>query len=872
MKNQQHKILKVLNLRWILALVILSTALLGNYIFVSYQTNRIRSEDQFLNLAHRQTMLFQRSGVFFLLLLKTSSPSERDLLHKELIKMVDQSDANYTQLLTTIIPSLANHKEIVPPDIKKLMEAYLNNIKIFSAPPTTQIPHFISNPNVSFIWKALQENGLISTLNNWVESYKIENEKKASHFHRWILLLLIFDFLLLIALALFIFRPMSQSLERQFNKLHKSEEEFRSMFELSGVGQIQADPVTLQILRVNQKFSELIGYRAQELLSMTTSDITHPDDIQTEEVKWQDVLKGKISELLLEKRFVRKDGSFFWAHMSATVLHDEKGTPLRSTSIIEDITERREAEEALERAEQQLRLVIDSIPAAVTYVDRNARYRFFNKRLCDWFDLKPEDIYGKTSREILGDKAYEMIKPHIDLVFAGKPVHYEAEIPYRHGGNRVVEVSYVPDIRLDGFVDGYIGLIHDITERKKMELSLAQSALQKESLYEFVDKLHRGESLEETYEAAISAILSALNCDRASILLFDQTQKMRFVAFRGLSENYRKAVDGHSPWTYGEKNAQPLSVNNIEAAEIEEGLKNVIIKEGIGALGFIPLISNGELIGKFMTYYNRPHIFSEEEIELALTIGRQLAFGIDRKRSEKAVQEYAEELKRSNKDLEQFAYIASHDLQEPLRIILGYAQIIKRKYPDKLDAKGSEYLEYIMESVFKMQALVKDLLSYSKVGREKNFKEIDFKIICEGAIKNLEIIIKETNAQVIYDNNLPRLRVDETLMTQLFQNLINNAIKFRSPERTPQIHISAAPKNNHWEFVVKDNGIGIASEYYNRIFEIFSRLHTQHQYPGTGIGLAVCKKIAEYHEGKIWVESKFGEGSTFYIALPKENK
>ncbi|HEY9742022.1 MAG TPA: CHASE3 domain-containing protein [Coleofasciculaceae cyanobacterium] len=241
---------------------------------------------------------------------------------------------------------------------------------------------------------------------------------------------------------------------------------------------------------------------------------------------------------------------------------------------------------------------------------------------------------------------------------------------------------------------------------------------------------------------------------------------------------------------------------------------------------------------------------------------------------EARVQERTAELKEantnllsSNQELEQFAYVASHDLQEPLRAVNSYAQLITRKYQGNLDAKADKYLGYIMEGATRMQQLINDLLEFSRVGtRGKSLELTDCEAVLSQVLANLKVAIAESHVIITHDP-LPTLMGDETQLMQLLQNLIANAIKFRR-EEPPRVHIKAVKRENEWVFSVSDNGIGMEPEYFERIFTIFQRLHSKSEYPGTGIGLAVCKKIVERHGGRIWVESQPGVGTTFYFTIP----
>jgi PAS domain S-box-containing protein len=243
-----------------------------------------------------------------------------------------------------------------------------------------------------------------------------------------------------------------------------------------------------------------------------------------------------------------------------------------------------------------------------------------------------------------------------------------------------------------------------------------------------------------------------------------------------------------------------------------------------------------------------------------------------RKKAEAHLLQKVEELNRSNEELEQFAYIASHDLQEPLRMVASYTQLLSRRYKGKLDSNADEFISFAVDGASRMQRLIKDLLAYSRVGtRAKDLFDTSSEEALQQALINLRGAVEESGAQVTHDP-LPIVVADEMQLIQLFQNLVGNAIKYQNPG-TPRVHISAARDGEkRWTFSVRDNGLGIDSQYFERIFGMFQRLHKREEFEGTGVGLAICKKIVERHGGSISVKSELGHGSTFSFALGESEK
>jgi signal transduction histidine kinase/type II secretory pathway pseudopilin PulG len=295
-------------------------------------------------------------------------------------------------------------------------------------------------------------------------------------------------------------------------------------------------------------------------------------------------------------------------------------------------------------------------------------------------------------------------------------------------------------------------------------------------------------------------------------------------------------------------------------------------KLGAGDLSQRIQVKSGDEIGILGNRFNRMATsLAEKETQLR-NYSTQLEQKVEERTTELArslekLKQKTDDLERSNAELERFAYVASHDLQEPLRMVSSFTQLLERRYKDKLDADAHDFINYAVEGARRMQTLINDLLAYSRVGtRGKPFERTDCQAVVDAAIANLDVAIRENDAKVTCDP-LPIVTADEGQLVQLFQNLIANAVKFHD-ERIPEVKVSAKLKGDKWEFSVKDNGIGIDPQYFDRVFVIFQRLQGSN-YPGTGVGLSICKKIVERHGGRIRIESQPGKGSTFYFTLPE---
>jgi signal transduction histidine kinase len=379
-------------------------------------------------------------------------------------------------------------------------------------------------------------------------------------------------------------------------------------------------------------------------------------------------------------------------------------------------------------------------------------------------------------------------------------------------------------------------------------------------------------------EGILDKALEIGGFDIGVIRLLDREREVvEPVASRGYRDP--KNIDSHrqklTDFTTGFATSRVLNSKTLHVVDVSQTTgTRTFKKEGVRTLVGIPLRSHEEMLGVIQLGCRTPREFQDSELRILDAIGAQAGIAIQKarlyeesRRAQAALAENAAELARSNTELQHFAYVASHDLQEPLRMVASYVQLLARRYKGKLDNDAEDYIAFAVDGATRMQALINALLSYSRIGtKSKAFQLTDCDEILRAALKNLQLAISDSQA-TITSRRLPTVLGDATQLEQLFQNLIANAIKFRG-DKAPVVRVSAEQQGNEWIFSFRDDGIGIDPQYFERIFVIFQRLHSKEEYPGTGIGLALCKKIVERHGGRIWVESQPGKGADFRFTIP----
>ena len=581
-----------------------------------------------------------------------------------------------------------------------------------------------------------------------------------------------------------------------------------------------------QIVSWNVGAERIKGYTAAEIIGQNFSRFFPPEDIEQgrpEEVLRITAANGRHEEQAMR---VRKDGSQFLASVTFTALRDPDGALRGYSEFSHDLS-------ASNEAGAKYRGLLEAAPDAMVVVNQDGEIVLLNLQAEKQFGYHRDELVGQQVTNIIPEGFAERLiaddlRSAADALAQQIGTGIELSALRKDGSEFPIEIMLSPLASAEGIL--VTAAIRDISVRKAAEQHLAQ-----------MEGRYRG-----LLEAAPDAMV-VVNPEGEIVLLNLQAEKQ---------------------FGYRRDELVEQQVTNI----IPEGFAERLIADDLrsAADALAQQIGTGiELSArrKDGTHFPIEIMLSPLDSAEGILVTAAIRDISVRKAAEQHLAQMVEELKRSNEELGQFAYIASHDLQEPLRMVASYTQLLSKRYKGQLDADADEFIAFAVDGASRMQRLIEDLLAFSRVATAGSpLLDTSSEYALEQALQNLHWAIKDSGAEVTHDP-LPTVQADEMQLVQLFQNLVGNAVKYQNPG-IPRVHISAARRGKaSWIFAVKDNGLGIDPQYFERIFGMFQRLHKRDEYSGTGVGLAICKKIMERHGGRLWVESDLGHGSTFSFAL-----
>jgi PAS domain S-box-containing protein len=611
-----------------------------------------------------------------------------------------------------------------------------------------------------------------------------------------------------------------------------SEERLRMAVEAGEMGtwfwNIQRDEITW-----SAKFRTLLGLTSDAKLTyQEILGVVHPDDRQRIEQSVKDTIERGVP-YDIEYRAVWPDSSVHWLAAKGREHRSPEGVAVHMLGVVMDVTERKDAEKHLAQMEGRYRGLLEAAPDAMVVVNQSGEIVLLNVQAEKQFGYRRDELVGQKVKNIIPEGFAERLVADGTRTAAealAQQIGTGTELRGRRkdGSEFPIEIMLSPLDSAEGIQ--VTAAIRDVTTRKTAEKALREA--------------------EERFRALANNIsqLAWMADEKGYIFWYNQ----RWFDYTGTT------LEEMAGWGW-RKVHHPDHVQQV-VTKISNCFQTGEVWEDT-----FPLRGRD---GDYRWFLSRAVPIRDLEGTVSRWFGTNTDI-TERKKSEEHLLKAVEELKRSNDELQQFAYVASHDLQEPLRMVASYTQLLARRYKGRLDSEADEFIAFAVDGANRMQRLIQDLLAYSRAGiNGKVLREISSENALKEALINLRAMIEESGAVVTHDS-LPAITTDDTQLAQVFQNLVGNAIKYHSAE-VPHVHVSATKNGGkEWIFSVRDNGLGISPQYFERIFILFQRLHGRTEFKGTGIGLAICKKILERLGGRIWVESEPEKGSTFYFALPE---
>lgn len=618
------------------------------------------------------------------------------------------------------------------------------------------------------------------------------------------------------------------------------DKKFRDTFQNSVVGMATVS-LSGKWIDVNERICTMVGYTREEMRKISFQEITHPDDLHNDLRLLDKLRQGKIESYEIEKRYYHQKGHLVWVNLAVTLVRDSQGEPSYFVSQIEDISITKKAMETILENENIFKGIFHSSYQFTALLTKDGRVREINNAALGFFGLTVKESVGKPFHELPNwnnsEENIARLIQNIKRAASGEYINSEEKL----WDNEKNEVQ----------IDFTLKPVFDEKE-------------------EVVSVVAEGKLIQEIIDARIKLFES-----EQKLRLFFNLSPVAFVVNDLETGNFIDFNDSFLENT-GYTREEMLQLNYLQLFPEElHWMEPVVIRKlkETGVLGPVeidysrrdgvrfPIMINGVLT---RDRSGREQIWSVVQDIKEL---KQKEFELQELNQEIAAQNQL--LSISNDELQQFAYVASHDLQEPLRMVTGFLTLLSARYQDALDEKAQEYIHFAVDGATRMRQIIVDMLEYSKIDHDNTPPQLtDINQVIKHVVQLFAVVIGEKNATITCEN-LPVIDVRTGPIQQLFSNILSNALKYHSPGVAPKVTVRAEELPHHWQFCIADNGIGISSEHHEKIFALFSRLNGKREYEGTGIGLALCRKIVERHGGKIWVESSLNEGSKFYFTLLK---
>lgn len=626
---------------------------------------------------------------------------------------------------------------------------------------------------------------------------------------------------------------------------------------------------------------------------------------QIQDISQRKLTEKQLSKSLEEQGHLNKKLQESYDNMEQKVV--ERTTNLQDliNALQEEIKKHKETQQDLEDTEKKYEDLYNNAPDMYASIDP------VTKKIIQCNNTLSQAT-GYTKNEIIGMDIFDFYHPdcHVDVnealnqfLTTGEVKNKELQLKKKDGARIDVSLNVSAIRDKEGEIIKSRSSWRDISQQKRLEKELQKTIddLSKKSRFEKIirnisQSIHNSIDFQIVLENTVESLVENIKGIANACVYIIEDNVACIKAHRGLPNWYiEKAGEIDYPKGFTWRTIIDNKITYCEDVESDKTIGAAGRRLGTKSYIGLPINIEGSTIGVLILHSLNKKAFGNETITLLQVIVQQIevAFSNAKKANDlvisqqklkqinesleqkvkertRELEKYTEELKNSNKDLEQFAYVASHDLQEPLRKIKSFTELLASKYKGNLDEKADDYIEYVVDGASRMQKLISDLLSYSRVGKEENKKcEVDLNNTVENVIESLELSIKESDTK-IKCYKLPTVYTNDNDIFRVLLNLMNNAIKFKKANTNPIINIGYSEEDTKYILYVSDNGIGVEEEYLPRIFGIFERLHSKADYPGTGIGLAICKKIIEKNGGKIWAESKKGVGTKFLFSIPKE--